>query len=189
MAKSSGGTRVIRPSSETRSSNYKTFQREVFLAEVDASQSYFSKEKGGYVIGMKGRKHDDAEFEAAKAMADDGLLVVLTPEGGVKFRTGQSKKGGYTYADGLVNGHTYEQQTKMPSKSDYESLTKSIDSALKHAYEKRAQIPLIYDRYGSFNREHIEAGLKRFEERNRFRFKAILVVDKNGKLYEHQHNK
>lgn len=189
MAKASGGTRYVRPTSNTRTENYLVYKRELSLPDIDPSQSYFSKKKGGYVLAMKGRKYDPSEAEAAKAMADDGLLVVLTPEGGVKFRTGKSKKGGYTYADGLVNGYTYEQQTKQPEAMDYDSLVKSIDGALKHAYKKKAHIPLIYDRYGHFHREHVEAGLRRFETRSKYRFRAILVVNQKGELYEHQHNK
>lgn len=189
MAKASGGTRTVRPTSNMRAQNYLTFKREINLPDVDASQSYFSKKKGGYVIGMAGRKQDDSEFEAAKAMADNGLLVVLTPEGGVKFRTGKSRKGGYTYADGLVNGYAYEQKTANPQGELHQRLVNSIDNALQHARDKSAKIPLIYDRFGKFHREHIEEGLKQFENNASYRFKAILVVDKNGKIYEHQHNK
>lgn len=191
MAKGNGGTRTVRPTSNTRTENYKVFQREMSLADVASSQSYFSHKKGGYVIAMKGRKYDAAESEAAKAMADDGLLVVLTPEGGVKFRTGKSKKkgGDYVYADGLVNGFTFEQQTKSPQKQTYENLVNSVDSALQHARDKNAQVPLIYDRNGSYHREHIEAGIAKFE---RFypntKFKAILVVNKHGRVYNHNHN-
>lgn len=189
MAKASGNTRTVQPISGTRTQNYQVYKNEMAMSDVDASQSYFSKSKGGYVIGMQGRKFDASEFEAAKAMANDGHIVVLTPEGGVKFRNGKTKKGNYVYADGLVNGNTYEQQTKKPTQYDSKSLAKSIDGALKHAYDKRAQIPLIYDKYGSYHREHIEAGLLRFETMNKFRFKAILVVDKSGNVWEHQHNK
>ena len=189
MAKGSGGTRIVTPTLNTRAYNYSVYRRELHLSDVDPDQSYFSHKKGGYVIAMKGRKYDAAEAEAARAMADDGLIVTLTPEGGVKFRTGKTKKGDYVYADGLVNGFSYEQQTKKPTKTDSESLVKSVDQALKHAYRKQAQVPLIYDRFGSFHRNHIEEGLKRFEQMSRYRFKAILVVDKHGKVWEHQHNK
>lgn len=192
MAKASGGTRLIRPTSGTRTQNYQIFKNEMGMSDIDKSQSYFSKNKGGYVIGMKGRKFDKAEFEVAKAMADDGLVVVLTPEGGVKFRNGKSKRkeGDFVYADGLINGATYEQQTKNPQKNTYENLVNAIDGALQHARDKNAKIPVIYDRYGKFHREHIEAGLRKFEEYfPKHKFKAVLVVDKNQKVYEHHHNK
>lgn len=189
MAKASGGTRYVRPTSHTRTENYLVYKRELSLPDIDPSQSYFSKKKGGCVLAMKGRKYDPSEAEAAKAMADDGLLVVLTPEGDVKFRTGKSKKGGYTYADGLVNGYTYEQKTVNPQGDSNKRLVNSIDSALQHARDKSAKIPLIYDRHGKFHREHIEAGLHQFESNSSYRFNAILVVDRNGKVYEHLHNK
>ncbi|MBD5289783.1 MAG: hypothetical protein HDS26_03765 [Bacteroides sp.] len=190
MAKHSGQTRTIRPSSNTKEANYANFEYDIKNSpDIDPEKSYFSHASGGFLLTMTGCQHDAAEYEAAKAMADDGLLVVLTPEGGVKFRTGKRPQGGFTYADGLVNGLSYEQQTKKPAKTDNDSLIKAVDQALKHAKEKQAQVPLIYDRYGSFHREHIEDGLKRFEERSRYRFKAILVVDKHGNVWEHGHNK
>lgn len=189
MAKGSGGTRVVRPSSGTRTQNYQVYKNDLNSPDVNAAESYFSRAKGGYVIAMNGSTHSQEEHEAAKAMADDGLIVTLTPEGGVQFRTGKSKKEGYTYADGLVKGWTYEQQTKNPSKDTFESLRNSVDNALQHARNKNAQIPLIYDRYGRFHREHIEAGLRQFENNSSYRFQAILVVDSNGKVYEHIHNK
>lgn len=188
MAKSSGGTRMVRPTSNTRTQNYQVYRNDLKSPDVNAAESYFSKAKGGYVIAMNGSKHSSEEHDAARAMADDGLIVTLTPEGGVQFRTGKNKDGGYTYADGLVKGWTYEQATKHPKKLDAQSLAKSVDGALKHAYDKRAQIPLIYDKYGVFHRQNIEDGLKRFEERNKYRFKAILVVDQKGNVWEHRHN-
>lgn len=190
MAKHSGGTRTVRPSSNTKEQNYAIFRYEVANSpDIDPERSYFSHTGGGYVLAMTGRAPDQAEEEAARALADDGHIVILTPEGGVKFRSGKNNKGGYTYADGLINGFSYEQQTKRPTKTDDESLAKVVDYALKHAYDKRAQIPLIYDRYGSFHREHIEMGIERFEERLSYRFKAILVVDRHGNVWEHGHNK
>lgn len=190
MPKASGNTRTIRPTSGPRTQNYLVFKYETAMSDIDASKSYFSKKSGGYVLTMTGSTHSDDEIAVAKAMANDGLLVVLTPEGGVKFRSGKSKKKeeDYVYADGLVNGYTYEQQTKNPQLGTKQNLTNAIDSALQHARNKNAQIPLIYDKNGKFHRDDIENGLKQFEENASYRFKAVLVVDKNGNVWEHQHH-
>lgn len=194
MAKASGNTRTVRPTSGTRTQNYQIYKNEIAMSDVDASQSYFSIKSGGYVIAMKEEKKKQRsaeEKEVAEAMADAGFIVVLTPEGGVKFRSGKSKKkvGDYVYCDGLVNGHTYEQATKKPQSTERQNLINAVDNAIQHAQDKNAQIPLIYDRYGRFHKEHIEAGLKQFEENSSYRFKALLVVDQYGNVWEHQHNK
>jgi len=189
MTKPTGGTRKVKPASGTRLQKYQTFLNEIGMEDVNKELSYFSKRSGGYVITMVGRRNNDEEMEVARAMADDGLLVVLTPEGGIRFRTNKTKKGGYHYADGLVNGLTYEQKTKRPQGTNTKNLVNAIDNALQHAKDKQVQVPLIYDRYGKFHREHIEAGLAQFEDNFGYRFKAILVVDKDGNVHEHQHNK
>lgn len=197
MAKASGNTRTVRPTSGTRTQNYQVYKNEIAMSDVDALQSYFAKKSGGYVIAMKQgkdkngktKKRSDEEIEAARAMANDGLIVVMTPEGGVKFRSGKSKKGDYVYCDGLINGSSYEQKTPAPQSSVEKNLVNSVDNALQHARDKNARIPLIYDRYGRFHKENIEDGLTQFEENSSYRFKAILVVDKHGNVWEHQHNK
>ena len=119
----------------------------------------------------------------AKAMANDGLSVKITPEGKVEFSTGEWG-GNPVYADGLVNGHTYEQATKTPTSRSDDALRNAADQAIKHAYDKGAKVALMYDKAGSFHREHIEAGLRKFEMHNKsWRFKAILVVDQHGNLW------
>lgn len=172
----------------TRDKAYGEYKSKLASGDYDIGRSRFFEGKNGMMLVHKGRKDDPDESAVAEAMAKDGLIVELTPEGGVKFSTGKNAKGNPVYADGLVNGYSYEQATKKPSKFDSESLSKSVDKALKHAYDKRAQIPLIYDKYGSYHRENIEDGLSRFEKMNQYRFKAILVVDKYGNIWVHQHN-
>lgn len=181
MAKSSGGTRVILPSNshEVLDPNWK----------FDESLSYFNSESGGSVLIHQGRTPDADEYDVAKAMANDGHSIRITPEGKIEFSTGKTNKGDHVYADGVVSGYTYEQATKKPERQDPEALAKAVDRALKHAYDKRAQVPLIYDKFGMFHRHDIEAGLARFESRNSYRFKAILVADQHLKIWEHVHNK
>lgn len=189
MAKTYGTTRIFQPSIRSRTSAYKEFKEKLGSGNYDESCSYYSKKSGGYLLVIGQQKRDIAEIEAARAMANDGLLVIMTPEGGIEFRTGKSRKGGFTYADGIVNGFTYEQKTPNPGSNNDAKLANSVDNALQHAQDKSCQIPLIYDRYGKFHREHIEKGLAQYESCSNYRFKAILVIDRNGNVWEHRHNK
>lgn len=191
MAKASGGTRAAKPTKLSVSKSRSIYKYEISMPDIEGKRSYFSEKSGGYMLFMKGRKFDTFEDETARAMADAGFFVVLTPEGGVKFRTAKSKKkeGDYVYSDGLVQGFTYEQQTKKPINKNFQNLVNSVDNALQHAKNKGAQIPLIYDKYASYHREHIEAGIEQFENNCSYRFKAILVVDSKKNVWQHIHNK
>lgn len=188
MAKASGSTRTITSGVTSVAAAHSEYVKEMGSGRYDVSQSYFSEESGGSVLVYKGRTPDVDEMFAAKAMANDGLTVKITPEGKIEFSTGEWG-GNPVYADGLVNGHTYEQATKTPTSRSDDALRNAADQAIKHAYDKGAKVALIYDKAGSFHREHIEAGLRKFEMHNKsWRFKAILVVDQHGNLWEHQHN-
>ena len=49
---------------------------------------------------------------------------------------------------------------------------------------------LIYDRYGKMHRNDIENGMSKYKKYDKTnKIKAVLVVDKNGNLYEHQFDK
>lgn len=189
MAKASGSTRTITSGVTSVAAAHSEYVKEMGSGRYDLSQSYFSEESGGSVLVYKGRTPDADEMFAAKAMANDGLTVKITPEGKIEFSSGLNPKDNPVYADGLVNGFTYEQSSKNPTPPDIETRTKAADRALKHAYDKRASIPLIYDKFGKFHRSDIEAGIKRFEDKMKsHRFKTILVVDRRGNVWEHRHN-
>lgn len=164
---------------------------EMSSGKYDFDKSFFNDKNGGFLLVHKGRKpsaSDVEEMEVARAMAQDGLPVTMTPEGKIEFSTGFTSHKNPVYADGLVAGYSYEQATKNPQSHDPESLTKAVDQAIKHAYDKRAQIAVIYDRYGNFHQNDIDAGIRRFESRNSHRFECIITVNKRKEVHYWYHN-
>lgn len=167
--------------------------REAEVAAMKASGKYttveMSEKGGGYVAIEKGTKHKPEEIEAAHHMADAGYKVILTEEGG----SGMSP-------DGKVFNFVYEQATPNPNKpmTRKEAAT-SVKKALEHGVKKVRKVgrqggifPLdvavIYDKYHSYDRRNIEAGIMMFEKYGNFRYKKIIVISKSGNVYEHYHN-
>ncbi len=96
--------------------------------------------------------------------------------------------------------YTFEQRTPNP-KGDKpllgESGAQSVKKALDHGAEKARKgahidVAVIFDKYHSYDRHAIEAGIKLYEQHNnithRFRYKRIIVISKGGKVYAHYHN-
>lgn len=189
MAKASGDTRTVRPTSGSIEHNRSVFGYETSMPDVVKTESYFSEKSGGYLLQMKGHTVDEVEHEAMKHLADAGFAIVATPEGGKSFISNINDKGKATYADGLAMGNVFELKSPSPQSNASDHLDNSIKKALNHARSKNAQIPVIYDRNGIYHRDNIERGLSDYESKSEVRFKAILVIDKNGKVWEHQHNK
>ncbi len=93
MSKGSGSLRSTKPSSNSIAHNRGVFDFETSMPDVLMGESYFSESSGGFVLGMKGHNYDDIEREAFRHMADNGFLVVATPEGGMAYISGKSEKG------------------------------------------------------------------------------------------------
>lgn len=189
MAKASGGTRKVRPASGSVEYNRGVFDYETSMTDVVKVESYFSEKSGGYLLAMDGHNFDAIEREAFRRLADNGFLVVATPEGGKTFISGINDKGKATYSDGLAMGNVFELKSPSPQSNASDHLDNSIKKALNHARSKNAQVPVIYDRNGIYHRDYIERGLADYESKFSYEFKAILVIDKNGRVWEHQHNK
>lgn len=170
--------------------NARMAEAQAMLASGLYSSVEMCKDGGGYVAIEKGKaKHKKEEIEAAHHMADAGYKVVLKDE------TGQT-----TTPDGYVFNYSFEQRTPNP-KGDRplrrEIGVQSVKKALDHGAEKARKganidVAVIYDKYHSYDRNVVEAGIRRYEQynnRNRmFRFKRIIVISKSGKVYEHYHN-
>lgn len=189
MAKASGGTRKVRPTSGSVEHNRGVFDYETSMPDVVKVDSYFSEKSGGYLLAMNNHNFDAIEKEAFKHLADNGFMIVATPEGGKTFISNNNDRGKATYADGLVMGDVFELKSPSPQSNATNSLDNSIKKALNHARSKNAQVPVIYDRNGIYHRDNIERGLSDYEKKFSYEFKAILVIDKNGRVWEHQHNK
>lgn len=122
-------------------------------------------------------------------MADAGIMVTLTPENDIAYASTFDPKGNPKYTDGKLSVHTYEQRT--PNKLNNRGADHTINSALRHAASKNADIAVIYDKSGLFHRGDINNGIKRYESyaNNKHRFKAIIVVNQRGEVYEWNHSK
>lgn len=166
--------------------------------DVDAEKSYFSEKTGVHAIVMKGHSENpklpdaEAEFEAARAAADNGIGVVLTPEGaGYEMYATLAKvmdNGAikHKFSDGKMAAFTFEQRTPV---SIEKSAYTTVRAAIRHANEKHAEIALIYDKHSLFHREDIENGMKLYQQgKNTWRGKGVkfvVVISSSKKLYEH----
>lgn len=137
---------------------------------------------------MKGHAFNGVEREAMMHLADAGFAIVATPEGGKSFITAVNNKGTPLYSDGLVMGNVFELKSPNPTETHQIALDNSVKKALNHAKNKGANVAVIYDRDGAYHKDNIERGLVDYESKSEYRFNAILVIDKNGNVWEHQHN-
>ena len=77
---------------------------------------------------------------------------------------------------------TYEQRTPTESQST------TVKNAIHHAQDKRADVALIYDKFGNFHRNTIEEGIRLHEAKSNYRCKYIMVISQNKNVYIHYHN-
>lgn len=191
MAKSYGGIRAVGVVSQgDYASNKADFERLLASGKYDTEKSYLSP-TGAYVLFEKDHRYHIEEIEAAKAMADHGIIVKMTSEGGKDNITAKSSKGSNKYSEGKVGIEelTYEQSTRQvePKAGD---AYKAVNNALEHAKKKGSDVAVVYDRQGYFHRDDIKAGIAKYEshQSNRHRFKSILVISKDRNVYEWTHD-
>ena len=185
MSKASGSTRIVTPSAKSRSETISEFNAAMNSGQYDTELSYLPESGSGSMLYQHGHNYHIEEIEVGRALADKGYRVVLTPEGIVAYATAFKRDGTPKYAEGTISGILYDQKT---AESNLTNAVNNVDNAIKHAISKNAEIALIYDRYGKMHRGDIENGIakyKRFQSEEYKRIKAVLVVDKNHKLYEH----
>ncbi len=170
MAKTSGGVRNV----SVGSAAYNNRLAEV--AAMRASGEYSSVElaengTGWVAIENSSAKHKPEEIEAARHLANKGYKVTLADESGLKV-----------VKDGYLFTASFEQRTPT-AKGE-----KGVNKALEHAKKKGADVAVIYDKHRTYNRAEIEAGLRRYESYNKYRFKRIIVVGSTGNVHVHTHN-
>lgn len=202
MSKPVGDTRLITPLKKHIGSSRVKYKELLSSLSADESKSYFSEKTGAYVIFMKGHNHTDkakdgdAEIEAAKALADAGINIKLTPEGdgyeiyatNVKIKKDGTKV--YKYSEGRMSAYTFEQRTPTEIENDAAS---SVRMAINHANSKKSSIALIYDKHSLFHRKDIEDGMKLYQSKHHMwetkGVKCVVVVNSKGQVYEHQFDK
>lgn len=188
--KSVGGMRNISTvKAENFAQHAADFRAALATGKYDIESSYLS-DTGAYGLFEKGHRYHDEEIEAAKAMADHGIIVRLTSEGGKDNITAKSSKGSNKYGEGKVGIEelTYEQSTREiePKAGDAH---KAVNKALEHAKKKGSDVAVIYDRRGYFHRSDISSGIKEYEshQSNKHRFKSILVISHERHVFEWSH--
>ncbi len=190
MAKSCGGIRNVGIVSQSDyATNKAEFERQLASGKYDIENSYLSP-TGAYVLYEKGHEYHIEEIEAARAMADKGIIVEMTKEGDPSRATAIDAKGNYKFSEGTISIErlSYEQSTRTTLTQNAE---RSVKKALEHCRSKGSDIAVIYDRGGVFHRGDIEAGIKKYEsfKGNTHRFVSILVIDQNRNVYEWTHTK
>lgn len=190
--KSVGGIRNISVVKEgDYAKNSADFRAALTTGKYDIEKSYMS-DTGAYVLFEEGHKYHNEEIEAAIAMADHGIIVKLTSEGGKDNITAKNSKGNNKYSEGKVGIEEliYEQSTRdvQPKAGDAH---KAVNKALEHAKKKGSDVAVIYDRHGYFHRDNIQSGIKEYEKHqsNRHRFKSILIISQDRRVYEWTHTK
>ncbi len=192
MAKTYGGIRnvgVVKISDYAI--NRAMFDMELASGKYDIEKSYFS-DTGAYVLFEKGHRYHADEIDVAIALADNGIIVKMTSEGGATNITALTTKGTNKYSEGKlgIEELTYEQATreKQPEPGD---AYKAVNNAIEHAKKKGADVAVIYDKHGYFHRGDIQAGITKYESHksNTHRFKAILVVSQDHHVFEWTHDK
>lgn len=169
MAKTSGGVRTYNQGSST----YR--KRQVEVAAMRASGHYSSVEMGkggGYLaIEKSPARHKPEELEAARVLADKGYKVILKNEAGSRVTP-----------DGFLFKASFEQRTPQSGNS------KNFVKGLEHAKKKVANVAVMYDKYGVHTRSSVENGLSQYEYLNKYRFKEVIVISKDGRIHRHKHN-
>ena len=190
MAKSYGGIRNVGVVNQSDyASNKAEFERVLATGKYDVEKSYLSH-TGAYILYEKGHEYHIEEIEAARAMADHGIIVEMTKEGDPTKATAIDAKGNYKFSEGTLSIEklSYEQSTRSLSTENTE---RSVKKALEHCRSKGSKVAVIYDRGGFFHRSDIQAGIRSYEsfKGNSHRFKSILIIDKNKNVYEWTHDK
>lgn len=189
--KSVGGIRNITLVDSADFAKYAAeFRAALATGKYDIEKSYLS-DNGAYVLFEKGHIYHTEEIEAAKAMADHGIIVTMGQEGDPAQATAKNLKGNPKFSEGLLSIEklTYEQSTRQQLNTAAE---KSVKTALEHAKAKGSDVAVVYDRGGLFHRNDIRAGIKLYESYKNNRshlFKSILIIDKNKNVYEWNHTK
>ena len=142
------------------------------------------------MLYMHGHIFHEDEITVAKSFADNGFLVVLTPEGNSLYATNKLIKQGsviYKYSEGLINGITYEQRTITLINNHIDAVVSSIE----HVKWKNSDIVVIFDKTGLLTEKDILDGIKDYESHksNKFRAKHIIVFYSDMSMGFFHHNK
>lgn len=186
MAKTSGGVRIVGKYDNSESANKAEYFAKLRTGMYEEQHCSISKKSGAYVLFMKGHNYSKDEIDVAKALADEGINVILTPEG-AQYKVYATNKKKLKFSEGYANLLSYEQKTPH----DIQSAESSVKQALRHTNDKHAEICVIYDKYNLFHRDDIDSGMSAYQTQTSDweKIKAVLVVDSKFNVYEHYFEK
>ncbi len=174
MVKLSGGSRTLTGGSREYGRREVEFNQLMHSGRY--SDGYFSKKGGGYyLIENSSASHKPEEIEAARFMADKGYCVTLTDEAG----NGDRVKS----PDGKIFNTSFEQRTPFGDSAQ------NFNKCLEHAKLKGADMAVVFMKNAGHSKTSVEAGIRKYEEHNSYRFRQIIVVTKDGRMHKHKHNK
>lgn len=192
MGKPTGANRLLQPYKGTPQSNASLFNTAIGLSQFDRQLSFIVPETGAFVLYGAGHNYHAEEIEIARGFAQNGINVILTSEQNMMLArqwvyNQKQKTLTPRFAEGTANGIIYEQKTTNFNTTNFIG---NVINAINHANAAKADIAVIYDRYGVLHSHQIEAGMDKFQETHSHpKIKAVVVFDKNLNMYEHHWNK
>ena len=122
-------------------------------------------------------KRSDDEIKAAHYLADVGYQVRLKDEAGQAVTP-----------DGFIFAFAFEQKTPHVKSSI------GIYKALCHARNKSTStlsidVAVIFDKFGFYTKQDMEAGILEYERNHRKRFRGIIYISKTGRVTIFRHNR
>mgnify|MGYP006872981757 CR=1 FL=1 len=145
--------------------------------------SYIDREHNAFYIEDERRSPDENETLATNYLVQAGISIKMTPEGIVSFATARKPDGTPKYSDGNAALYTFEQKTIDVSATN---MVANYKNGIKHAVEKNAEIAVIFDRYGLGHREQVETAMREYNPPLWGKLpKAVIVISKEGGVYEH----
>lgn len=165
------------------------FREALATGKYDIENSYLS-DSGAYVLFENGHNYHQDEIDAAKAMADSGIIVTLGDENDKAKATGMSGKGNPKFSEGTITIEKLSYEQSSPTDKS-KTAAHAVHKGLEHAKKKNSDVAVIYDKNGLLHRGDVQAGIKQYESHrsNVHRFRAILVIDQHGGVHEWFHTK
>lgn len=181
MAKGSGSLlKRIPVSTQTL---YDIFYTLLYSGNYDVAKSFVNEQSGAFYLQAKEREPDENEKIAAMYFVERGISITITPEGDMRYATALKPNGTPKFSDGLATIYTYEQKTIEKSA---EKIVNNYKKGIQHAVEKRAEIALIFDRYGKGHREQVEQAMQEYILPSWGKLpKRVIVMNKDGDFFEH----
>ena len=126
----------------------------------------------GAFFAYKGKQKEDHEMEVGRVCAENGLTLILEPEGNTFVRLPSGARIIVSSLDGTIEGVTQEIMALKSERPSGEKVLEGIEHSLKQtkqlprSYDKQAQVAITVAPIGSkFTKEHIDEGVRLYREK------------------------